>query len=235
MSKSKPKAKSAKPKAVKSRASRPAAAKGKSAATPQRVPVKPAPKLAKPLPRLAKPAASVSGKSIMESAQQIWLAGLGAFAKAQEQGGAMFETLLKEGGNLEQKTRKLATGKVDDVREAVESSVTQVRERTQETWDRLEQVFEDRVSRALAKLGVPGRKDLDDLLKRVDELNRDVRKLTGGGLRPGLTQVMNNTVRRARDDLSDLARELEEAQLAAKQTMKRTVAQVKKAVKSARR
>ena len=234
MSKPKPKAKSAKPKAAKSKVSRPAAAKAKSANTSKHA-AKPAPKLAKPVPKLAKPSGAVSGKSIMESAQQIWLAGLGAFAKAQEQGGSMFETLLKEGSNIEQKTRKLASGKVDDVRGVVESGVTQVRERTQETWDRLEQVFEDRVSRALAKLGVPGKKELDDLLKRVDELNRDVRKLTGGGLRPGLTQVMNNTVRRARDDLSDLARELEDAQLAAKQTMKRTVAQVKKAVKSARR
>jgi len=170
----------------------------------------------------------------MESAQQIWLAGLGAFAKAQEQGGAVFDTLLKEGSNIERTTRKLASGKVDNVRGAVENGVTQVRERTQETWDRLEQVFEDRVSRALAKLGVPGKQELDDLLKRVDELNRDVRKITGG-VRPALSQVMNNTVRRARDDLSDLARELEEAQLAAKQTVKRTVAQVKKAVKSARR
>ncbi|MGE5167261.1 MAG: phasin family protein [Deltaproteobacteria bacterium] len=234
MSKPKPKAKSAKPKAAKSKVSRPAAAKAKSANASKHA-AKPAPKPAKPVPKLAKPSGAVSGKSIMESAQQIWLAGLGAFAKAQEQGGSMFETLLKEGSNIEQKTRKLASGKVDDVRDAVESGVTQVRERTQETWDRLEQVFEDRVSRALAKLGVPGKKELDDLLKRVDELNRDVRKLTGGGLRPGLTQVMNNTVRRARDDLSDLARELEDAQLAAKQTMKRTVAQVKKAVKSARR
>ncbi len=243
MNKPKPKAKSAKPKAAKSKVSKPAAAKGKSANAPRHASAKPAPKPApkpakpapKLAPKLAKRSGAVSGKSIMESAQQIWLAGLGAFAKAQGQGGAMFETLLKEGSNLEQKTRKLATGKVDDVRDAVESGVSQVRERTQETWDRLEQVFEDRVSRALAKLGVPGKKELDDLLKRVDELNRDVRKLTGGGLRPGLTQVMNNTVRRARDDLSDLARELEDAQLAAKQTMKRTVAQVKKAVKSARR
>jgi poly(hydroxyalkanoate) granule-associated protein len=234
VSKPKPKAKSAKPKAAKSKVAKPAAAKGKPANASKHA-AKPAPKPAKPAPKLAKPSGAVSGKSIMESAQQIWLAGLGAFAKAQGQGGAMFETLLKEGSNLEQKTRKLATGKVDDVRDAVESGVSQVRERTQETWDRLEQVFEDRVSRALAKLGVPGKKELDDLLKRVDELNRDVRKLTGGGLRPGLTQVMNNTVRRARDDLSDLARELEDAQLAAKQTMKRTVAQVKKAVKSARR
>ena len=234
MSKPKPKAKSAKPKAAKSKVSRPAAAKAKSAKASKHA-AQPAQKPAKPAPKLAKPSGAVSGKSIKESAQQIWLAGLGAFAKAQEQGGSMFETLLKEGSNIEQKTRKLASGKVDNVRDAVESGVTQVRERTQETWDRLEQVFEDRVSRALAKLGVPGKKELDDLLKRVDELNRDVRKLTGGGLRPGLTQVMNNTVRRARDDLSDLARELEDAQLAAKQTMKRTVAQVKKAVKSARR
>lgn len=235
MSKSKPKAKTTKTKPAKSKASKSVVAKGKAAATPKHALAKPVAKPAKAAPKLAKPAAAVSGKSIMESAQQIWLAGLGAFAKAQEQGGAMFETLLKEGSHLEQKTRKLATGKVDNVRDAVESGVTQVRERTQETWDRLEQVFEDRVARALAKLGVPGKKELDDLLKRVDELNRDVRKLTGGGLRPGLTQVMNNTVRRARDDLSDLARELEDAQLAARQTMKRTVAQVKKAVKSARR
>ena len=209
-----------------------------SKAKPARKPklkAKPAAKSAKEAPKLAKSAkpsaGAVSSKSIMESAQQIWLAGLGAFAKAQEQGGHLFETLLKEGSSLEQKTRKLATGKVDDVRDAVESGVTQVRERTQETWDRLEQVFENRVSRALNKLGVPGRKDLDELLKRVDELNREVRRLNGGAAN-SLGQVMTSTVRRARDDLSDLARELEEAQLAAKQSVKRTVAKVKKSIKN---
>lgn len=190
---------------------------------------------AKAAPKLSKAgksaASSVSSKSIMESAQHIWLAGLGAFAKAQEQGGHLFENLLKEGSSLEQKTRKLATGKVDGVRDAVETGVTQVRERTQETWDRLEQVFETRVSRALNKLGVPGRKDLDELLKRVDELNREVRRLNGGSAK-SLGQVMTSTVRRARDDLSDLARELEEAQLAAKQSVKRTVAKVTKSMKN---
>lgn len=196
-------------------------------------PVKAAPKL-KDKAKAKASHSDVSRKSIMESAQQIWLAGLGAFAKAQEQGGHLFENLLKEGSSLEQKTRKLATGKVDGVRDAVESSVSQVRERTQETWDRLEQVFENRVSRALAKLGVPARKDIDELLKRVDELNRDVRRLNGGAGK-SIGQVMTSTVRRARDDLSDLARELEEAQLAAKQTVKRTVAKVKKSIKSAGR
>ena len=182
---------------------------------------KPAPKAAPKLAKSAKPSASpVSSKSIMESAQQIWLAGLGAFAKAQGQGSQLFETLLKEGSSLEQKTRKLATGKVDDVRDAVESGVTQVRERTQETWDRLEQVFENRVSRALAKLGVPGRKDLDELMRRVDELNQQVKRLNGAAVR-NVSQAISAGARRTRDDLSDLARELEEAQLAAKKATKR--------------
>lgn len=159
--------------------------------------------------------AGVENKSIMESAQHIWLAGLGAFAKAQEEGGRLFEALVREGSTLEQKTRKIATGTVGDVRGAVETGVTQVRERTQETWDRLEQVFENRVSKALGKLGVPGRKELDELMRRVDELNQQVRKLNGAAVR-NVGQAMNNAARRTRDDLSDLARELEEAQLAAK-------------------
>ena len=198
----------------------------------------------KPKPKLkSKPAAAPAparenkaapGKSIMESAQHIWLAGLGAFAKAQGEGGKLFDGLVKQGSQLEQKTRQIV-GKVDEVRGAVESGVTQVRERTQETWDRLEQVFETRVSNALAKLGVPGRKELDELLKRVDELNREVRKLNGTAPKTSLSRVVSTTVRRARDDLSDLARELEEAQLAAKQTAKRTIATVTKRIRSATR
>lgn len=117
------------------------------------------------------------GKSIMDSAQQIWLAGLGAFAKAQEEGTRLFDTLVREGVSLEQKTRKLAMGKADEVRGAVETGVSQVKERTQETWDKLEKVFEDRVSRSLGKLGVPGRKELNEIAARVEELSREIRKL----------------------------------------------------------
>jgi len=227
----------AKPRPQKARpaAKKPAAKPAKAAKPALKHAAKSAPR---PAPKLAaKPAAAkpVEPKSIMESAQHIWLAGLGAFAKAQGEGGKLFQTLLREGATLEHKTRKIATGTASDVRDAVESGVSQVRERTQETWDRLEQVFESRVSRALAKLGVPGRKDLDDLLKRVDELSREVKKAVGLPARSSLSQVMSNTVRRARDDLSDLARELEEAQLAAKQQMKRTVAKVKKTIKTATR
>ncbi|UXI66665.1 phasin family protein [Tahibacter amnicola] len=135
---------------------------------------------AKPAPQ---PADNL-GKSIMESAQQIWLAGLGAFAKAQEEGSRLFENLVKEGLNLEKKTRKIAVGKADEVRGAVESGVSQVKERTQETWDKLEKVFEDRVSRALGRLGVPGRRELAELSARVEELSREIRKLNSRGSSP---------------------------------------------------
>jgi poly(hydroxyalkanoate) granule-associated protein len=170
----------------------------------------------------------------MESAQQIWLAGLGAFAKAQGEGGKLFETLIREGTSLEQKTRKIATGTATDVRGAVESGVTQVRERTQETWDKLEQVFENRVSRALSKLGVPGRKELDELIKRVDELNREVKRLDlARPVASSLSRTFTSSIRRAKDDLSDLVKDIEDVQLAARESVQRTVAKVAKAATKA--
>ena len=121
---------------------------------------------------------SSSGKrTLIDSAQQIWMAGLGAFHRAQDEGGKLFELLVKEGSTLEQKTRRFATGKVDEARDSVETTVASVKERAADTWDRLEKVFEERVSRALGKLGVPGRDEMHALTARVEELNRQVRKL----------------------------------------------------------
>lgn len=116
------------------------------------------------------------GKTVMDSAQQIWLAGLGAFAKAQSEGGKLFESLVKEGAALDAKTRKFTEAKVGEARDTVEQTLGQVRERSQETWDKLEKVFEDRVSRALGRLGIPSHEELGTLTKRVEELAREVRK-----------------------------------------------------------
>ncbi|GLR14577.1 phasin family protein [Chitinimonas viridis] len=103
---------------------------------------------------------------ILESANQIWLAGLGAFAKAQGEGVKAFDGLVEAGKQVEEKSRKSAEEKVV----AVTSKAT-------ETWDKLEQVFQDRVARALNALGVPSNKDLADLNKRIDELNKSVNEL----------------------------------------------------------
>ncbi|WP_190285764.1 phasin family protein [Montanilutibacter psychrotolerans] len=131
----------------------------------------------------AKPGAQAQAehlsKSLSESAQQIWLAGVGAFGRAQAEGTKLFEGLVKEGLGLEQTARKFAGGQADAVRDVVESKVGQARERAADTWDRLEKVFEDRVQRALNKLGVPGRDDLADLSRRVDTLTAELRRHNG--------------------------------------------------------
>lgn len=115
-------------------------------------------------------------KTLSESAQQIWLAGVGAFGRAQAEGTKLFEGLVKEGLNLEQTARKFTGGQAGVLRDAVESKVGQARERASDTWDRLEKVFEERVQRALVKLGVPGRDDLADLSERVESLTRELRR-----------------------------------------------------------
>lgn len=120
------------------------------------------------------------GKSITESAQQIWLAGMGAFNRAQAEGGKLFESLVRDGLSLEQTARKLAGNRANVVRDVVEGRVGQARERAVDTWDKLEKVFEDRVQRALVKLGVPGRDDLNALTQRVERLTEELRKANGG-------------------------------------------------------
>ena len=104
--------------------------------------------------------------TVKESAHQIWLAGLGAFSKAQEEGGKVFDALVKEGETIQARTRKITDAKI-----AVVAS------KASGTWDRLEQVFEDRVARALGSLGVPNKKDIDRLSKRVVELTAVVQEL----------------------------------------------------------
>ena len=104
--------------------------------------------------------------TIKESTQQIWLAGLGAFAKAQEEGGKMFDALVKEGEAMQKKTRDVA-----------DARIAAVAGRAADTWDRLEQVFEDRVARALGSLGVPSKKEVDVLSKRIAELTAAVQDL----------------------------------------------------------
>lgn len=122
-------------------------------------------------------------QSIMDSAQQIWQTGITAFGRAQQEGTRLFETLVKEGSGIEKKTRNLAAGKVSAVRKtmqgSVETRVDQVKDRAADTWDRLEKLFEERVQRALNRLGVPGREELQALVDRVDELNARLRGLAG--------------------------------------------------------
>jgi poly(hydroxyalkanoate) granule-associated protein len=103
---------------------------------------------------------------IKNSANQIWLAGLGAFAKAQEEGTKVFDALVKEGETVQDRAKKTADDKIAEVKAKATGS-----------WDKLEQVFEERVARALHSLSVPTSKDVETLSRRVSELTHEVKKL----------------------------------------------------------
>jgi hypothetical protein len=87
--------------------------------------------------------------SVKDSAQQIWQAGLGAFNKAQIESSKAFETLASD-------ISSKASGQ----------------------WGKLENIFEDRVAKALNKLGMPSVREFNALTERVNELNLIVKKLS---------------------------------------------------------
>ena len=108
--------------------------------------------------------------TVKDSAQQIWLAGLGAFSKAQEEGGKVFEALVKEGLTIQRKTQAVAEEKITEATSRVTTMASDIGSKAQGQWDKLENIFEDRVAKALATLGVPSARDLEALSARVDAL-----------------------------------------------------------------
>jgi len=116
-------------------------------------------------------------QSVFDSSHHIWLAGLGAFARAQAEGMKVFEALVKQGERLEQKTKQAASDTAAAARGAAKAKAKEMQEMAGGTWDKLEQVFEDRVERALSKLGVYTQNDVQRLAARVDELSDAVNRL----------------------------------------------------------
>jgi poly(hydroxyalkanoate) granule-associated protein len=113
-------------------------------------------------------------QAVLDSSHQIWLAGLGAFARAQQEGMKMFDTLVRQGESLEQRTRQAAADTAAAATGAAKAKAKEVQQMAGGTWDKLEQVFEDRVERALSKLGVYTQNDVQRLADRVDKLSAKV-------------------------------------------------------------
>ncbi|WP_418134838.1 phasin family protein [Acidovorax carolinensis] len=114
--------------------------------------------------------------TVKDSAQQIWLAGLGAFSKAQEEGGKVFEALVKEGLTIQRKTQAVAEEKITEATSRVTSMANDIGSRAVGQWDKLENIFEERVAKALGKLGVPSNHDIQALHARIDALTQGVGK-----------------------------------------------------------
>jgi poly(hydroxyalkanoate) granule-associated protein len=122
--------------------------------------------------------------SVKDSAQQIWLAGMGAFAKAQAEGGKVFEALVKEGATLQKKTQSVAEEKFTEVSQRMTGMASEVQSKAGQQWDKLETIFEERTAKALGKLGVPSAKDVEALTRRIDALQAQLGKGAKAAAKP---------------------------------------------------
>ena len=105
---------------------------------------------------------------LLESAEKVWLAGLGALATAEEEGGKAFKTLVHKGERYQKSLEK----PVKKAKKTVEGTVKDVRGRAGKTWKKVEDAFDHQVTMALHRLGVPTRKEIADLTRRVETLTR---------------------------------------------------------------
>ncbi len=128
--------------------------------------------------------ARASGSAAFDSMSQIWLAGLGAMAKAQRGTPQLLQELIAEGARVQNQTRgaaeKAVRSMVSNVRSSINARVDEVRDQATSALNDLEKIFQTRVHRALTQLGVPSAEEIAALSKRVDTLNASVEKLARG-------------------------------------------------------
>ncbi|MBM7334813.1 MAG: phasin family protein [Alcanivorax sp.] len=111
-----------------------------------------------------RPLRALSGatRDLRKYTHQIWLAGLGAYARAEEEGSGFFDALVEAGREVERRAKE-KTPRVEDIKE-------RVRHHTGETIDRMEKAFDDRLGKALSRLGIPNKREVDSLRQRVQDL-----------------------------------------------------------------
>ena len=118
-------------------------------------------------------------KSVVKgSAKQMWQAGIGALTRAQAEGTKAVESLVKESMSIQRKTAAAAEGKISEATNKMSTLATDITSKANGQWDKLENIFEERVAKALNKLGVPSAKDVNALIARIDDLNKAVQKLS---------------------------------------------------------
>jgi len=113
---------------------------------------------------------------IKDSAQQIWLAGLGAFAKMQQEGSKAFEALVKDGAGMQKKTQQAAEETLAQAQQRMAGFASEFGTKAAGQWGKLENIFEDRVARELEKLGAPTAADMAALQARVEALEAQLKK-----------------------------------------------------------
>ena len=131
--------------------------------------------------KLQKKSSSTTGaakSAVKGSAKHIWQAGLGALTRAQAEGTKAVESLVKESMSIQRKTAAAAEEKISEATNKMSTLATDISSKANGQWDKLENIFEERVAKALNKLGVPSAKDVNALIARIDDLNKAVQKMS---------------------------------------------------------
>jgi len=106
-----------------------------------------------------------------ESARNVWLAGVGALALAEDEGGKFFEELVKKGSAYEARNRKRLVAMLENVKQ-LRGDVTAV-------FGKLTSPVNAAMEKAMHRLGVPTRREIGTLTKRVEELTKAVGRSRG--------------------------------------------------------
>jgi poly(hydroxyalkanoate) granule-associated protein len=106
-----------------------------------------------------------------ESARNVWLAGVGAMSLAEEEGGRLFEWLVKMGAAYETKNRKRLDAMIAGVKDMKDGATAAL--------GKAVAPVNDVMDKAMHRLGVPTRKEIATLSKRVEELTHAVDRTRG--------------------------------------------------------
>jgi poly(hydroxyalkanoate) granule-associated protein len=126
---------------------------------------------------MAPPEEDKAAERIRDAGQQIWQAGLGAFARIQREGGKAFESLVKDGADVQQKTRRAAQETMAQAQTRMADLASEIGGKAAGGWSRLERLFEERVAHAIDQLDVPSAEEFEALRARVDALEDELEAL----------------------------------------------------------
>ena len=113
---------------------------------------------------------------LSDSAHQVWLAGLGAFNRAQSEGSRLFDSLVRDGQAYEQRG-KSAADNASTLQDNLAAGLGQARERTARTWDKVEHAMDDQVQSILRRLKVPTADEVTALHAEIAALRQRIGQL----------------------------------------------------------